>query len=441
MAALASAAVLFLAACEQENTYVAPPPPKVSVAVPLQQDVTEYLEFTGTTAAAAYVEVRARVPGVLDSVLFDPGTPVRKGETLFDIDPSEYEADLQAAEADLAVVQAELDQATTELDRSERLVKKGAIAETVVVEWQTKQNVAKAQIKQAQAKVDRANLNLGYTKIEAPIDGRVGRNAVDPGNLVGEGEATLLTAITDYDPMYVYFNLNELDLLRVLKMFKAKVKEANLGADGTSNAQRANIPLGLRLADEQGYPHEGITDYGESGVDPQTGTLQVRGVFDNKGNPPAILPGLFARIRMPVQIRKDALLVTEKAVGADQGGRYLLVVTDDGQVEKRAVRTGQRQDGLIIIEEGLKPGERVVVRGIQRARPGAPVNAEEIEMATLTTSASRAAAEAESGTSSDAAPAKTEEDGAAKDAEGGTADTAESPADSTEDAAASTTGD
>ncbi len=428
LAVLASGMAFFMAACEQENAYVAPPPPTVTVAVPLQQDVTEYLEFTGTTAAAAYVEVRARVPGVLDRVLFEPGKPVRKGEILFNIDPSEYEADLQAAEADLAVVQAELDQATTELQRSERLVKKGAIAETVVVEWRTKENVAKAQMKQAQAKVDRANLNLGYTKIEAPINGRVGRNAVDPGNLVGEGEATLLTAITDYDPMYVYFNLNEIDLLRVLKMFKVKIEEANLGANGTSNTRRAKIPLGMGLADEQGYPHEGLTDYGESGVDPETGTLQVRGVFDNKGHPPPILPGLFARIRMPVQIRKDALLVTERAVGADQGGRYVLVVTGDGQVEKRAVRTGQRQDGLIVIEEGLKPGERVVVKGLQRARPGAPVNAEEIEMAALTTSALRADAQTDSGTSSGPASDKG-------------AETAESPAKSTEESSASTTSD
>jgi RND family efflux transporter MFP subunit len=207
-----------------------------------------------------------------------------------------------------------------------------------------------------------------------------------------------------------------------------KIEEANLGTNGTSNARRAKIPLGMGLADEQGYPHEGLADYGESGVDPETGTLQVRGLFDNKGHPPPILPGLFARIRMPVQIRKDALLVTERAVGADQGGHYILVVTGDGKVEKRAVSTGQRQNGLIIIEERIKPGERVVVKGLQRARPGAPVNAEEIEMAALTTSALRADAQTDGGVSS----GKASDQGA---------ETAESPAKPTEESSASTTSD
>jgi RND family efflux transporter MFP subunit len=211
-------------------------------------------------------------------------------------------------------------------------------------------------------------------------------------------------------------------------MFKAQLEEVDLGTDGTPASRRAKNPLGMQLADEQGYPHEGVTDYGESGVDPETGTLQVRGVFDNKGNPPSILPGLFARIRMPVQIRKDALLVTERALGADQGGRYVLVVTGDGQVEKRVVRTGQRQDGLIIIEEGLKPGERVVVKGLQRARPGAPVNAEEIEMAALTTSALRADSQTDGGVSSGTASDKG-------------AKTTESPAKSTEESSVSTTSD
>jgi len=385
-------ALVLVSACEQENEYVAAPPPPVSVAQPLQRDVIEYLEFTGTTAAAAFVEVRARVPGVLDDILFLPGDRVEEGQILFVIDDSEYEATLQAAKADLNVAKAELAQATTELDRSERLKKKGAVAEVKVVEWQTKRNVAQAEKQRALATVDRALLDLSYTAIQAPIQGRVSRNVVDLGNLVGEGEATLLATITDYDPMYVYFNLNELDLLRVMKMVRERAKKKGVDFQSASPDAKPEIPLHLGLADEEGYPHEGVVDYGESGVDPETGTLQLRGVFANPGMRPTLLPGFFARLRMPVQQRENALLVTERAVGADQGGRYVLVVVDDNVVEKRTVRMGQNVDGLLVVEEGLQAGERVVVKGMQRARPGAPVDPQPIEMESFTTSAIRAAA-------------------------------------------------
>jgi RND family efflux transporter MFP subunit len=359
----------------------------------LQQDVTEYLEFTGTTAAAAYVEVRARVSGLLEETLFEPGQSVRRGETLFRIDPAEYAATLQSAEADLAVAEARLAQAETELARNEKLVKKGAVSETAVVEWRTKKSVSDAEIKQAQAKVERARLNLGYTDIEAPIGGRVGRDVVDVGNLVGEGEATLLTSITQYDPMYVYFNLNELDLLRVLRMFRGAVAQDEGEAGSKAEVVRAQFPLSMALADESGYPHEGVADYGESGVDPETGTLQVRGVFANRGDPPEILPGLFARIRMPVQVEKAALLISERAVGADQTGRYVLVLGEGNKVEKRGVVTGQRDNGLVVIAEGLAADDVVVVRGIQRARPGSVVDPEEVEMADFMISAMTAAAD------------------------------------------------
>ncbi len=383
----------FAACGSQSNEYVEPPPPKVTVAKPLQQEVTDYLEFTGTTHAFEEVEVRARVAGFLQSMNFTPGTKVEKGELLFVIDPSEYQAALNAAQAELSAAKAQHHRADIEFKRAQRVFKKGAGAETDVVKWRGERDVALAAIARAESKVEQAELDLGYTKINAPIAGRVGRNLVDSGNLVGESEPTLLTRVTRYDPMYAYFNLNERDLLRAMSMYRQRVKEKGLDPDEDPSSE-AEIPLLMGLANEEGFPHEGMLDFAESGVDPGTGTLQLRGVFRNPGSSPLLLPGLFARLRMPIDTRADSLLVSERAIGADQGGSYLLVVSSDNMVEKRPIRMGQLVDGLRVIEEGLQPGESVIVRGIQRARPGAKVEPDQIDMKTLMASAIKAAAEA-----------------------------------------------
>jgi membrane fusion protein (multidrug efflux system) len=251
---------------------------------------------------------------------------------------------------------------------------------------------------------------LTYVSIEAPIHGRISRNLVDPGNLVGEGEATLLATITAFDPMHAYFNLNELDLLRVMNMARETEQKDALDLGELPEDYKPVIPLYLGLADEEGYPHEGVVDYGDSGLDPETGTLRLRGVFDNPGRRPMLIPGLFARLRMPVQIREDALLVTERALGADQSGRFVLVVDSENQVEKRNLRTGQNIDGLLVIEEGLRPGERVIVRGMQRARPSAPVDPQVVDMEAFATSALRAAAEAETKSESEDAAVDTNDE-------------------------------
>jgi RND family efflux transporter MFP subunit len=378
--------------CGEPNTYVAPPPPGVTVALPLQSDVTDYLEFTGTTQAVETVEVRARASGFLQSIHFTPGAHVRQGDLLFVIDPREYVADLDAAQAEVQSAQAKVQWAQIELERAQRLYQQRAGAEAEVVRWRGERDVSAAAVARAKARVERAQLNLDYTRVTAPISGRVSRNYVDLGNLVGEREPTLLTTITRFDPIYVYFNLNERNLLKVMSEYRKQVGEKGFNPK-TAPARDIGVPLGMGLVTEEGYPHQGLLDFAESGVDAGTGTLQLRGVFPNPGGVPVILPGLFARVRMPIGERAAALMVTERAVGSDQVGRYLMVIDAENRVDKRPVRIGQVVDGLVVITEGLRPDERVVVNGIQRARPGAVVAPEETDMGSLKTSALKTALE------------------------------------------------
>jgi len=380
---------LLLAGCES-NVYVEPPPPKVTTAQPLIQDITDYLEFTGTLDASEQAEVVARVSGVLQSMLFEPGTPVTEGDLLFLIEPEEYQADLQAAQAELAAGESNYDRASIEYGRAQKLFKQKAGAESDVVKWRVEREIASAEILRAQAKIARAELNVGYTQVTAPFTGRVGRNLVDLGNLVGEGEATVLTEVTLYDPIYAYFNLNERDLLRVMTAIRENAEAEGLNPDDIDEVE---IPLYLGLANEEGYPHEGRYEYADSAVDPETGTLQLRGTFENSQKPPRLLPGLFVRIRLPEGERPDMPLVSERAIGNDQRGIYLMVVNAENVVERRSVKTGQRIDGLIVIEDGLQKDDRVVVKGVQRARPGRKVDPEAVDMADLTTSALRKVAE------------------------------------------------
>ena len=363
--------LVFLTACEEKNNqYIEPPPAEVTVAKATQQKVIEYLEFTGTTKSVGFAEVRARVSGILTEMHFEPGVKVSKGDLLFIIDPKPYKAELAAAKAELVSAKAEASRTRVELKRADELIKKNFISRTDHLKRKTERDVARASIGLKTAKVDSAEIQLSYTRVTAPISGRISRNFVDVGNLVGEGEATLLTSITQYKPMYAYFHLNERDLLRLMKLHRKEAKESN---DDTPRAD-AEIPVQLGLADEEGYPHQGILDFGESSLDAKTGTIELRALFANAETPARLLPGLFARLRLPVDDPADALLIQEQAISSDQSGRYLLLVNNENKVEKRLVTLGQHLNGLVVIKKGLKAEDSVIINGLQKARPGSVVN-------------------------------------------------------------------
>lgn len=364
---------LWLTACDQKNEYIAPPPPEVTVSQPVQQSVTEYLEFTGTTQSVGFAEVRAQASGILKSMHFEPGTNVKQGDLLFIIDPDLYQAKLAAAQAELVSAQAQLNRTQAELNRADQLIKKDYISKTDHLRRKTERDVAQAAIGLKSAGVRSAEIQLGYTRVTAPIAGRVSRNTVDIGNLVGEGEATLLTTVTQYQPMYTYFHLNERDLLRLMTLRGEKAQQMGHNSDKDPD-QELNIPLFLGLADEKGYPHEGELDFAESTLNTNTGTIELRGIFANSEKPERLVPGLFSRLRLPVGKTPNALLIDERAIGSDQSGRFVLVVNQENKVEKRPVTLGQRIDGMSVISEGIKADDRVIINGLQKARPGSVVN-------------------------------------------------------------------
>lgn len=354
--------------CERRIEYVPPPPPAVTVSHPIKQSVTHFAEFTGTTEAVESVEIRARVEGYLQSIHFIPGERIKKNDLLFVVDPKPFQAKLNEVEAELLIRQAELRLAQATLQRKEGAFKETAVSEVEVIQARAEREKAVAAIEAALASIQTARLNLSYTEIRSPINGRVGRNLVDVGNLVGADERTLLTHIVKDAPIFAYFFISEHDLMD----YRRKYQEKKIPTDGQG---RAFAYLGL--TDETGYPHEGRIDYFDIRVDSSTGTIQVRGVFPNSNN--LLLPGLFVRIRVPVGTQYDAWVVPDSALGADQQGRFLLLVDDKNMIEYRPVKIGAKVDEMRVIESGISPDDRVIIKGIQRARPGATVNPVEAE--------------------------------------------------------------
>ncbi len=359
IAGLIWVAMVFGAGCEQKNAYVPPPPPQVTVSQPVHRKVSEYLEFTGNTQAFNSVQLVARVQGYLEKVFFHDGDDVKKGQPLFLIQQDTYQARLKQAEAQVLQQKASLAHAQTELDRFSGLERQHAAAQTDVDNWRFERDNAQAALAAAEANRDLAKLDLDYTKVVAPFDGRIDRRLKDPGNLVGAGEFTPLAQINQIDPMYVYFTISETDLLKV-------TNQPHLGPD---EVEKMNIPVSLGLPFEQGYPHSGYLDFTAISITPTTGTLLLRANYPNADG--AILPGLFARVKMLViNSEKMALLVPEEAIGYDQQGAYLLLVNDHNIAERRSVKLGVQSGDGRVIEEGLGDQDWVIVTGLMHAIPG-----------------------------------------------------------------------
>lgn len=374
-AALLLTLAVLASACGPTREYVEPPPPSVEVARPVKQRVTDYLEMTGVTESVMTVEVRARVEGFLHSIEFEEGDSVEEGDLLYLIDPAQYEARARRAEAARDVARANLELREATLERLEQARKSRAVSEIDVIEARAQREVAAAELDSAEAVLRNAKLDLGYTRIVAPTTGRVGRTRVDPGNLVGAGEKTLLTRIVQYDPIYAYFDINE---RAVLKMMDS----ADVDRDPSERTLEAirEIKVELGRANDDGYPIEGNLHYVDLDVDAGTGTYLVRAIFKNP-EPFALLPGLFVRGRIVADTREDVLLVPDRALGSDQSGKYVLVVDDEDVAQYRQVKTGSLVDRLRVVESGLEADDRVITNGLLQARPGAKVAPETIDLA------------------------------------------------------------
>jgi membrane fusion protein, multidrug efflux system len=373
-----SAALLALASagCEKKAEVVQLPPPEVSVSQPLERPVAEYFETTGQVSAVESVEIRARVSGYLTKVGFRDGTEVKEGTELFVIDPRPYQAEVERSEAEVARWEASQRKSVADVDRNKRLLPKGAASEKDLESSVAARDSAVAEIEGAKAKLDKAKLDLEFTRVTAPISGQISRTNVTVGNLiqVSATQSNVLTTLVSVDPIYVYFDIDERTMLQ------QRERRRNNGMPVGGDAVRLEkIPVEIGLASDEGYPYSGILDFIDNRVDPGTGTIKARGLFTNPHR--VLTPGLFVRVRVPISDPRAVLLVTERAIGTDQGNKFVYVVNDKGAVEYRAVKLGAKSDdGLRALTQGVNAGEWVMVNGIQRSRPGMTVKPQQVSM-------------------------------------------------------------
>ncbi|MEH6670930.1 efflux RND transporter periplasmic adaptor subunit [Halopseudomonas sp.] len=349
-----------MAGCDAQGqaNATAPPPPEVEVAIVQPEPVTLWGEFSGRVEAPQTVELRPRVSGYIDQVQFEEGELVTEGDVLFVIDPRPYEAQVLLAQAELARMRSQLTLAGSEADRSAQLWERRAISREEFEQRNAARTMAQAAVNAAAAALQSAQLDLEYTRITAPVSGRIGRAEVTRGNLAN-ADSTLLSTLVSVDPLYVYFESDQQTV--------------------QGNPHGENVPVRIGLTGQDDFPYRGQLDFVDNQYNPRTGTLQYRAEVANPDG--ALRPGQFARVEMPVASARAALLVDQKAVMTDQDRRYLYVLSDDNRAERRVVETGRRVDGLLVITEGLAAGDRVVVNGLQKiAFPGIEVVPELVSM-------------------------------------------------------------
>jgi RND family efflux transporter MFP subunit len=365
--------------CARAPSEEPPAPPSVTVSIPVEREVTESAFFTSRTAAVDSVELRARVSGYLDKVNFKEGALVKKGDVLFEIDPRTYEAVLKNVKGTLGIADARVKRLEADFARAREMIGKNAIGREEFDKIAGDRGEAAASRAAAQAAVERAQLDLNFTKVIAPVSGRASRYNVTVGNLVQAGDAqitpTLLTTIVSVDPMYAYFDVDENTVQRVNQLI----------SEGKAKSRDDEIPVWLGLANEADFPHRGTINFIDNQVNPRTGTMRVRGVFPNKDE--ALFPGYFARVRVPIGVPHKALLVSERALDTDQGQKIVYVVDKDNRVASRPVQLGALHDGLREITDGLKSGERVIVIGLQQVQAGMTVEPTLVDMPTSKTEA------------------------------------------------------
>jgi RND family efflux transporter MFP subunit len=348
-AAALAALTTLAAACHRKGDPAAPVYPAVTVSHPRSEPVTEYLEMTGTVAASKTVNLVARVPGYLESVNFKDGGVVPAGALLFVIEQGPYQAQVDLQKATLTRAQAEL-------DRQQAMMKENATAETTVENWVSQRDQAKAQLAVAE-------INLGYTKVTAPFEGRMGARQADPGNLVGSAGPTVLGTIEQLHPIYVNFNLNERDALHLRDLLREH------GIEIGQNIGKAPVEVGLQ--NEQGYPHVGVLDFADNTLSTSTGTIALRGIFQNADT--TLFPGLFARVRIPLGGPRPSLVIPGSATGNDQQGDFVYVVGADDVVERRGIVRGPLTPNGLVVRSGLAPADRIIVNGLLNARVGEKV--------------------------------------------------------------------
>ena len=364
----ALAAILVLSACgKAQDSAAQHPAAKVSVAEVIQQPVNEWDEFTGRLEAPESVEVRPRVSGYIDRVAFREGSLVQKGDLLFQIDPRPFEAEVKRLQAQLQQARASQTRTVSEAQRGERLRQSNAISAELADARASAAAEAQAAVAGIQAELDNAKLNLSFTRVTAPIDGRVSRAEITEGNLVNAGQSKL-TSLVSTDKVYAYFDADE-------RVFLKYVELARQSGGQTRDAS----PVYLGLSSEDGNPHLGQLDFLDNQVNPQTGTIRGRAVFDNRDG--RFTPGLYARLKLVGSGKYDATLIQDAAVGTDLGKKFVLVLDKDNAVQYRAIELGPKLEGLRIVRNGLAKGEKIVVNGLQRAFPGSTVDPQAVPMA------------------------------------------------------------